>query len=850
MRRFHWLLGVYLVAIVVSRLSIIASGTSDDVPIDLPNGMHAAAILPFDGSGEVHGKVRLAYRTQGSKSAEAVVFLHGSPGSLQDFASLGDLLGPDRYVIVPDMLGFGRSERSVPDFSFVAQAAALLQLFDQLGVERVHLVGFSWGGGVAIELLARAPERIVSLVMVSAIGVQELELLGRFELNRLVHAFQHALVIGLDWALPHFGLLSQGPGGAGFSRSFLDSDQRPMRARLERFTGPMLIVHGRDDFLVPASAAREHHRLVPQSEIVWVDGGHLVLWSHPGEVARALKDWLTRADTGTLPLRRDATPDRLAEAAREFDRRLAGPQDGLGWIVFFLLVFVASMVSEDLTCAGVGLMVATGQVGFAGAVAACVFALVVGDLVLYGGGRIIGPPLLRWLGRESEEVGPIGERLHAKGGLVILLGRFVPGARLPTYVAAGALGYPVLRLVFWLVLAAAIWAPVLVGVTAVGGRALEMQNASAGRSILLGTAFILAIALAARILPRLVTHRGRRLTLARWRRLRRWEFWPIGAIYGPLIPSFVAMALRHGSVRLPTLVNPPIPGGGLAGESKAAIGRALAGIPGHAIETELLESGSVEARFACVLDLMARFDLDYPIVLKPDVGDRGRGVLIAEDQAAVREYLEKNEGRVLAQAYVPGEEFGIFYVRMPGEPRGEIFSLARKVPRFVTGDGVHSLEGLILDDEICLPMAEKLLRLNRDRLADIPARGERVRVTQLGTHSLGCRFLVGEDLRSDVLEAAIDRLSQAAGLDFGRYDVRAPSEAALGRGEFKIVEFNGLTGEAAHLYDPRYGLLAGLRILREQWRRAFEIGAAHRTAGRRPLSWRKIARLVRDARAA
>lgn len=848
MRASRWILCAYLIALLASRLWIVWEDRSEDRRGDLQPGMKVATVLAFDESGEDLRPVRLAYQTLGRASSEAIVLLHGSPGSLQDFASLGEGLGEGRFIVVPDMLGFGESERSVPDYSFVAQADALSQLFDQLEVERVHLVAFSWGGGVALEFSRRAPARVESVVMVSAIGVQELELLGRFELNRLVHGFQHAAVVVIDWGIPHFGALSKGPIGVGFTRSFLDSDQRPMREALEGFGGPMLILHGDQDFLVPPSAAREHHRLVPQSEILWLGGGHLVLWSHPEEVGAALRDWFDRSDRGTLPSSIAATPERITLAAAAFDQSLAGPQNGLGWVVFLLLVFIASMVSEDLTCAGVGLLVATGQVGFVGGVAACIFALVLGDLVLYGGGRLIGPPLLRRLGKEPGEVGPIGERLQASGGVGILLGRFVPGARLPTYVAAGILGYPLLRFSLWLVIAAALWAPLLVGATALGGRALEMQEATPGSTLGLGLGLILLIAVAARIVPRLFSYRGRRLLFARWRRLQRWEFWPIWAIYGPLVPSLVRMALTHRSIRLPTLVNPPIPGGGLAGESKAAIGRALEVCPEHEISTQVLEPSQPEQRLERLLAWMERTAQHYPIVLKPDVGERGRGVLIAEDEAAARDYLMQNRHRVLAQTYIAGEEFGLFYVKAPDDEAGELFSIARKTARFVVGNGSDRLERLILEDEICLPMAEKLLFLNAADLDEIPSPGERVQVTQLGTHSLGCRFLVGEDLRSTALEAAVNRLSQSAELDFGRYDVRAEDEEALRCGEFKVIEFNGLTGEAAHMYDPRYGLLSGLRILRAQWRRAFEVGAGHRKAGRRPLSWGTLLRLVRESR--
>ena len=832
----------YLALLVVSRLWI------ELVPEERtpPPGARLARVSESVAGARGGPPVELAYRTLGPPRAEAVVLLHGSPGSLQDFAALAGRLGPERFVVVPDLAGFGHSQRSVPDHSFVAQADYLLQLLDHLGIGRAHLVAFSWGGGVAIELPERAPARVASLALVSALGVQELELLGRFELNRLVHAFQHALVVAIDWGVPHFGVLR---GMRGYTRSFLDSDQRPLRPALEGWAGPLLVVHGERDSLVPPAAAREHARIVPQSRSVWIDGGHLVLWRHPERVAEALRDWLEDADAGRLPGRADASPERRLAAEAPFDRSQAGPQDGLGWLVFVLLVFAASMVSEDLTCAGVGLLVATGGVGFAPGVLACVIALVAGDLLLYLGGRLLGPPLLRRLGREAAEVGPIGERLQRSGGWVVLLGRFVPGARLPTYVGAGALALPMPLFTAWLIVAAALWAPLLVGLSALGGRALEMQDASPRTVLAVGGALVVAIAVAARIVPRTFSHRGRRLLLARWRRLARWEFWPIRAIYGLLMPSILGQALRHRSLRVVTLVNPPIEGGGLAGESKASIDALLARVPRHAIPGEVVEPGDPEARRRQALDFRASRGDGRPIVLKPDVGERGRGVHIAYESEDVERYLERHPGRTLIQEYVSGPEFGIFYVREPGAPTGGIFSLARKVPRFVEGDGERSLERLILADPICLPMAPALLASNRGRLELVPAAGERVQLTHLGTHSLGARFLVGEDLRTEALERAVDELSRTAGLDFGRYDVRSRSEAALRDGEFQVVEFNGLTAEAAHMYDPRYGLFEGLSILRDQWRLAFRVGAAHRLAGRRPLGWLELAALIRAARA-
>ncbi|MBY0399676.1 alpha/beta fold hydrolase, partial [Myxococcota bacterium] len=530
MSRRRNVLIAYLVLAVASRLWI-AFGLPER---PLPAGTRTALIAD---------PVRIAYHTYGPPAAEAVVLLHGSPGSLQDFDALAARLGPDRFVVVPDMLGFGASTREVADYGFPAQAEALLELFDALAIERAHVVGFSWGGGVAISLAERAPERVASLALVSAIGVEEHELLGRSDLNHLVHRLQQFLVTALDWALPHFGAFDDGHGGRGFVRSFVDSDQRPLRGALERYLGPLLIVHGRDDFLVPPAAAREHHRIVPQSRLVWIDGGHLVLWQAPEAVATALRDWLAEADRHRLPTRAQAEPARIALAARPFDASLAGPQDGLGWLIFAVLVFAASMASEDLTCIGVGWLVALGQIGWWGAVVACVFALVAGDLLLYLGGRIVGPPLLRGLRRDPGEIEPIRARFARSGGLVVLLGRFVPGARLPTYVAAGIVGEPLPRFTGWLLVAALLWAPLLVGATALGGRVVEAQVESPTAARAVGIVIVATLAIGARLAPRAASWRGRRLLRARWQRLVRWEFWPIWAIYLPLVPAFAALAL-------------------------------------------------------------------------------------------------------------------------------------------------------------------------------------------------------------------------------------------------------------------------------------------------------------------
>jgi hypothetical protein len=137
-----------------------------------------------------------------------------------------------------------------------------------------------------------------------------------------------------------------------------------------------------------------------------------------------------------------------------------------------------------------------------------------------------------------------------------------------------------------------------------------------------------------------------------------------------------------------------------------------------------------------------------------------------------------------------------------------------------------------------------------DRLADeldrVPAVGEDVRLVEVGTHRLGALFLDGDRWRTPALEKAVDQISHSfPGFFFGRYDLRAPSFEAFQRGEqIKVVELNGVTSEATHIYDPENGLLDAYKVLFRQWALAFEIGARNRARGARPVGALALMRLV------
>jgi hypothetical protein len=328
-------------------------------------------------------------------------------------------------------------------------------------------------------------------------------------------------------------------------------------------------------------------------------------------------------------------------------------------------------------------------------------------------------------------------------------------------------------------------------------------------------------------------YRRYRLLLSTWRRLTHWEYWPLWAAYPPVVLWIAWLAFKHRSLTVFTAVNPAMPSGGVVGESKFAILRGLGGSPGFVARSRLVSAClPAAARVACVEAFMAVEGLALPLVLKPDQGQRGVGVAVVRTRDELVTYLREARGDVIAQEYVPGVEFGVFHVRHPRARQGRILSITDKRLPSVVGDGRRTLERLILEDPRALGMARFHLARQQARLAKVPRAGEVFSLGDCGSHCRGALFLDGARLRTPALEAAFDAIAgRYQGFYFGRFDVRAPSAEAFARGELTIIELNGVTSEATHIYDPAVGVTAAYRALFEQWSLAFEIGAENARRG-------------------
>jgi membrane protein DedA with SNARE-associated domain len=134
-----------------------------------------------------------------------------------------------------------------------------------------------------------------------------------------------------------------------------------------------------------------------------------------------------------------------------------------------LALAAGTLVSEDLTSISAGLLSRDGTIGLLPAIAACVAGVYLGDLGLWALGRVYGTRALQWgwVARriDTASVASLGARLDDHLALAVLGSRFLPGTRLPMYLAVGVTGRRPLAFAGWSLLAVLLWTPVLVGLT-------------------------------------------------------------------------------------------------------------------------------------------------------------------------------------------------------------------------------------------------------------------------------------------------------------------------------------------------------------------------------------------------
>ncbi len=515
-------------------------------------------------------------------------------------------------------------------------------------------------------------------------------------------------------------------------------------------------------------------------------------------------------------------------------------------LAILTMIALATLVSEDLACIAAGLLAAKSVISISGAVTASALGIYIGDILLYLTGYLVGitaldHPPLKWI-IKPQTVEQCKALFEQRGAQLIITSRFLPGTRTATFFAAGLVKMSLTKLLVIFAVAVLLWTPILVlGAMVIGREVVHYVETYSNHALLIFFGLLVILYTITRLIVPLFSWRGRRLLVSKWRRLTGWEFWPYYVTNSVTFLYVLYLGcIRYRQPTLFTAVNPSIkPDSGFIGERKSSIFNDLCQ---DSLGSWQLVAGetSTDEKYAIYKAFMEKNVLDYPVVLKPDRGQRGVGVCVCLCEEDAVDWLADMKDDFIMMEFHPGEEFGVFYYRFPGQETGSIFSITRKKHLFVVGDGRHTLEELILRDPRALCMAPTFLkRLQPELLRIVPDR-ESVQLGRVGAHSLGTLFLDGGYLVSDELLMGIEKIAKPyKGFYFGRFDVKASNEKDLQRGKsLKVIEINGVTSEATHIYDPDNSLLYGWKTLMKQWRIAFQIAACNVRDGHQPMPLR------------
>ncbi|MCC5849124.1 MAG: VTT domain-containing protein [Verrucomicrobia bacterium] len=740
---------------------------------------------------------------------------------------------PAWMVALPGLTHSGNKEHSFEQLSDMLPDSATPSV----------LIANGHAGAVAIHYAATRPDQVAGLILVNATGVQELSLLGEYHLNYALYAVSEFALGAFHRFVPHFGLWPRLRLQKEQIHLLRHSDRRKLRPLFESIQSPVLILHPPQETM-RYSAAKEHERLIPQSLSVTLEENM--------PLATFLDPFLEALQSGEMPERAKADPERLAAAEARFD---AGdrprPEAGMLWLLL-IAIACATLITEDLTCALTGLMIANGNLTWTEGVGACLAGILIGDYLLYLTGRFIGRPALnriplRWMIdpvtlRETEEW------FDRRVGSAIFVSRFVPGARMPAFMAAGLLGVPAKSFTPYYLAAALLWTPTIVTLSVyLSEVALDWIARFHHTAPALIIAALIFYWFFVHVFLPAFSWRGRRKLAGKWRRRFRPEYWSPKLLYLPVTVYLLVRSLRKGNHLFDfTACNPCMPASGVAGESKSDILDRFRSRDALAAYILLPAHAPLEEKLAMARQFLLDNNLQYPLVLKPDAGERGSGVFFCETETELRQALPQTREAYLLQAGQTGKEFGVFYIREPGEDEGRIFAVTRKTFPVITGDGQRNLEDLILADERAVCQARVHFEHLQNRLYEIPEAGEEILLSRIGNHARGTLFEDGMSLVTPALNARIDEISKSLpGFYFGRYDLFAPSDQAFSEGrDLKIIELNGVTSEATSLYAPGTSYPAMVKVLLRQWAIACRIGRTLREQGTPVLSFKTFLRNV------
>jgi pimeloyl-ACP methyl ester carboxylesterase len=262
-------------------------------------------------SVEANG-IRTNYLEAGSGN-ETVLLIHGSGPGVTSYANwrlVMPALAEHFRVLAPDMVGFGYSDRPAGvDYGLSTWADQTVGLMDALGIQKAHLVGNSFGGAIALRIAAQHPDRVGKLVLMGSMGVpfpitEGLDRVWGYEasfenMRKVLDVFAYSRELVNDELAQ---VRYEGSIQPGFQEAFSSMFPEPRQRWVEAMTTPeeelrrlphrTLIVHGREDQVIPVSNSYKLEELIENADLsVFSKCGHWSMIERTADFNRQVRDF-------------------------------------------------------------------------------------------------------------------------------------------------------------------------------------------------------------------------------------------------------------------------------------------------------------------------------------------------------------------------------------------------------------------------------------------------------------------------------------------------------------------------------------------------------------------------------
>ncbi len=287
-------------------------------------------------------------------------------------------------------------------------------------------------------------------------------------------------------------------------------------------------------------------------------------------------------------------------------------------------------------------------------------------------------------------------------------------------------------------------------------------------------------------------------------KITHWEYWPFNVVYFPIYFYWAWLALKSRSFFFFSTSNPTIENGGFLMESKKKIYDI---IPQQFYPNTILinHNDNIE----CITNQISNQQLHYPMIAKPDIGLRGLQVKKMSSFDDIADYLSKTKVSFLLQEFIQyPNEIGIFYYKIPSEVTGTISGIVGKEFLTVIGDGISTIEQLIIQNDRFVLQLKKLKTTYGKLLDKVLTKKELYTLVPYGNHARGAKFIDLTHLVDEQLIKCINNICNTIPeFYYGRLDIKYNTWEDLKEGKgFSIIEVNGAGSDPTHIYDPKHSI--------------------------------------------